>query len=86
MAIRYDKKLNQEINKTIKNFNQKIARLEKSDRELILPTKITKKAQGNLKECLVLVLLISIKSEFFDNLGVIFKCIVQITHSIYRAI
>ena len=43
MAIRYDKKLNQEINKTIRNFNQKIARLEKSDRDLILPTKITKK-------------------------------------------
>lgn len=42
MAIRYDKKLNQEINKTIKNFNQKIARLEKQDREL-LPSKITKK-------------------------------------------
>lgn len=42
MAIRYDKKLNQEINRTIKNFNQKIARLEKQDREL-LPTKITKK-------------------------------------------
>ena len=42
MAIRYDKKLNQEINKTIKNFNQKIARLEKQEREL-LPTKITKK-------------------------------------------
>lgn len=44
MAIRYDKKLNQEINRTIKNFNQKIARLEKSDRELILPSKITKKS------------------------------------------
>lgn len=43
MAIRYDKKLNQEINKTIRNFNQKIARLEKQERELILPTKITKK-------------------------------------------
>ena len=42
MAIRYDKKLNQEINRTIKNFNQKIARLEKQDREL-LPSKITKK-------------------------------------------
>ena len=41
MAIRYDKKLNQEINRTIKNFNQKIARLEKQDREL-LPSKITK--------------------------------------------
>ena len=42
MAIRYDKKLNQEINRTIKNFNQKISRLEKQDREL-LPAKITKK-------------------------------------------
>lgn len=42
MTIRYDKKLNQEINKTIKNFNQKIARLEKQEREL-LPSKITKK-------------------------------------------
>ena len=41
MAIRYDKKLNQEINRTIKNFNQKIARLEKQEREL-LPSKITK--------------------------------------------
>lgn len=43
MAIRYDKKLNQEINRTIKNFNQKIARLEKEQREL-LPSKITKKS------------------------------------------
>lgn len=46
MAIRYDKKLNQEINRTIKNFNQKIARLEKQEREL-LPLKITK---NELKE------------------------------------
>lgn len=42
MAIRYDKKLNQEINRTIKNFNQKISRLEKQKKEL-LPSKITKK-------------------------------------------
>ena len=42
MAIRYDKKLNQEINRTIKNFNQKIARLEKEEREL-LPSKISKR-------------------------------------------
>lgn len=42
MAIRYDKKLNQEINRTIKNFNQKIARLEKQGNEL-LPDKISKK-------------------------------------------
>ena len=42
MAIRYDKKLDQEINRTIKNFNQKIARLEKQEKEL-LPSKISKK-------------------------------------------
>jgi len=42
MAIRYDKKLNQEINKTIRNFNQKIARLEKQERDLLLPSKINK--------------------------------------------
>lgn len=42
MAIRYDKKIDQEINRTIRNFNQKIARLEKQEREL-LPSKITKK-------------------------------------------
>ena len=42
MAIRYDKKLNQEINKTIKNFNQKIARLQKEEKQL-LPSKITKR-------------------------------------------
>lgn len=47
MAIRYDKKLNQEINRVIRNFNQKIARLEKDERELILPTKITKKQLKN---------------------------------------
>ena len=46
MAIRYDKKLNQEINRTIKNFNQKIARLEKEQREF-LPSKITKKSLKN---------------------------------------
>ena len=46
MAIRYDKKLNQEINRTIRNFNQKIARLEKQEKEL-LPTKISKKELKN---------------------------------------
>ena len=47
MAIRYDKKLNQEINRTIKNFNQKIGRLEKQEREL-LPSKITKQELKNI--------------------------------------
>lgn len=42
MAIRYDKKLNQEINRTIKNFNQKVKRLEKQEREL-LPSTINKR-------------------------------------------
>ena len=42
MAIRYDKKLNEEINRTIRNFNQKISRLEKEERKL-LPSKISKK-------------------------------------------
>ena len=42
MSIRYDKELTKEINKTIKNFNQKITRLEKLEKQL-LPEKITKK-------------------------------------------
>lgn len=42
MAIRYDKKLNQEINRVIRNFNQKVARLEKEQRELT-PAKVSKK-------------------------------------------
>lgn len=43
MAIRYDKKLNQEINRTLNNFNSKIKRLEKSKRDLILPEKQNRK-------------------------------------------
>ncbi len=42
MAINYDKKLNQEINRVVKNFNQKVTRLEKQNHEL-LPSKITTK-------------------------------------------
>lgn len=40
MAIRYDNKLNSEINKIVRNFNQKVTRLEKNQQEL-LPTKIS---------------------------------------------
>lgn len=40
MAIRYDSKLNSEINKIVRNFNQKVSRLEKNQQEL-LPTKIS---------------------------------------------
>ena len=40
--IRYDKKLNQEIQKTVRNFNQKISRLEKLDKNNIkLPEKVS---------------------------------------------
>ena len=41
MAIRYDKKLNQKINRVIRNFNQKIVRLEKENKEL-LPSRVRK--------------------------------------------
>lgn len=40
MAIRYDKKLQKEIYRTVANFNQKIKRLEKQGNEL-LPDKVT---------------------------------------------
>ena len=43
MAIRYDKKLENEITKTVRNFNAKISRLEKNEREL-LPDKVSKQA------------------------------------------
>ena len=42
MAINYDKKINQEINCVVKNFNQKVTRLEKQNLEL-LPSEITTK-------------------------------------------
>lgn len=49
MAIRYDKKLNQEINRVIRNYNQKINRIKKYEDSYNyqLPETITKK---NLKE------------------------------------
>ena len=53
MAIRYDSKLNSEINKIVRNFNQKVTRLEKNQQEL-LPTKISvrelKKSYNNRKD------------------------------------
>lgn len=42
MPIRYDKNLNKEIARVVKNFNQKISRLEKQNREM-LPQKVTVK-------------------------------------------
>ena len=44
MAIRYDKKLTNEINKVVRNFNSKINRLEKLQNDLLLPDKISKKS------------------------------------------
>lgn len=43
MAIRYDKKINNEISRTVKNFNQKVARLQKANYQY-LPEKINVKA------------------------------------------
>ena len=43
MSIRYDKKLENELNKVVRNFNQKINRLEKTERDLLLPSRISKK-------------------------------------------
>lgn len=43
MAVKFSKKLENEISKTVRNFNNKISRLEKLNHEL-LPEKISKKA------------------------------------------
>lgn len=43
MAIRFDKKLNAEINKTLRNYNAKIRRLEKQNKDLELPERLNKK-------------------------------------------
>lgn len=41
MAIRYNKALQNDINRVVRNFNQKISRLEKSERDLILPERVS---------------------------------------------
>lgn len=43
MAIRYDKRTNEEIRRVVSNFNQKIARLERRQDNLYLPSHITTK-------------------------------------------
>lgn len=43
MAIRYDKRTNEEIRRVVSNFNQKIARLERRQDNLYLPEHITVK-------------------------------------------
>lgn len=42
MAIRYDKEYNKEINRILKNYNQKVKRLEREHEYLMIPNKITK--------------------------------------------
>ena len=46
MAIRYDKQFSEDIRKVVSNFNRKVARLEKQERELI-PEKISVKDLKN---------------------------------------
>lgn len=41
MAIRYDAKLNKEINRVVRNFNNKINRLKKEDSSLLLPETVS---------------------------------------------
>lgn len=41
MAVRYDKKLNTEIRKVVNNFNSKIRRLEKEEKNLLLPERVS---------------------------------------------
>lgn len=49
MAIRYDKKLNNEIKRIVTNYNAKIRRLEKIESDVILPDKFNKDALASLK-------------------------------------
>lgn len=41
MAIKYNNKLNNEINRVVRNFNAKVKRLERSENDLILPNTIS---------------------------------------------
>lgn len=50
MAIRYDKKLNNEISRVVRNYNAKIRRLEKTGSNVVLPEKFGREALKSLKE------------------------------------
>lgn len=41
--MKYSKSMNEELKRVIRNYNSKISRLEKSDRELLLPEKVNLK-------------------------------------------
>lgn len=49
MAVRYDKKFMNEINKIINSYNRKITRLSKADANYMLPKKFTTEALKKLK-------------------------------------
>ena len=49
MAIRYDKKFMNEINRIVKSYNAKITRLSKMDNDYLLPSKFTKDAVATMK-------------------------------------
>lgn len=48
--IRYDSKFDQEIRRVIKNYNAKINRLEKSNKDVYVPSKFTRQDLKSLKE------------------------------------
>lgn len=50
MAIRYDKKINSEINRIVNNYNSKIRRLSKTNKAVYIPEKITRSGIKDLKE------------------------------------
>lgn len=53
MAVRYDKKFMNEINRIINSYNRKITRLSKSDTDYMLPKKFTTEALRKLKSSAV---------------------------------
>lgn len=49
MAIRYDKKFMNEINRIVRSYNAKITRLSRMDSDYLLPSKFTKDAVATMK-------------------------------------
>ena len=49
MAIRYDKKFMNEINRIVRSYNAKITRLSRTDNDYLLPSKFTKDAVATMK-------------------------------------
>lgn len=49
MAVRYDKKFMNEINRIVRSYNAKITRLSRMDTDYLLPSKFTKDAVATMK-------------------------------------